>query len=99
MVCSLVFFVAHTAAIAIAASSRSLPPEIPCPRAPKLDYIRLNGAPSMPSLSISAMLVSILESTLTETPTSVDSKRFTNILNSLESTLTKNRGEGAVIVN
>ena len=99
MLCFFVFVVAYSPANAITASSRSLSPKIRCPRAPKLDYIRLNGAPSIPSLSISAILLSILESTLTRGRASVDSKRFTNILNSLESTLTKNRGEGAVIVN
>ena len=99
MVCSLVFFVAHSAAIAIAESSLSIPPDLRCPRALQLDFGPLDGTRSTQSVPISAMFLSILESTLTETPTSVDSKRFTNILNSLESTLTKNRGEGAVIVN
>ena len=40
--------------------------------------------------------VNSLKSTLARSPASVASKQLTKILNYLESTLTKNRGEGAV---
>ena len=99
MLCCFVFVVAYFPAIAIAASSRSVPPDLRCPGALQLEFVPLNGTPLTQSVPISTMLLSIVESTLTRRRASVDSKRFTNILNSLESTLTKNRGEGAVIVN
>ena len=99
MLCFFVFVVAYSPANAQRASSRSLCPKIPCPRALQLEFVPLNGTPLTQSVPISTMLLSILESTLTRRRASVDSKRFTNNLNSLESTLTKNRGEGAVIVN
>src|SRR5882672_5099984 len=43
--------------------------------------------------------VSLLKSTLVNSLASVENKGLTEILTPLESTLTKNRGEGVVIVN
>jgi hypothetical protein len=43
--------------------------------------------------------VTSLDATLTRPPVSVDSKPLTGTLSLLDATLTKNRGEGAVIVN
>src|SRR6266478_5652807 len=43
--------------------------------------------------------VSLLKSTLVDSRASVENKELTETLTPLESTLTKNRGEGAVIVN
>ncbi len=48
---------------------------------------------------ISRLSVTLLESTLVEMPVTVDSKPLTCTVSPLDATLTKNPGEGAVIVN
>jgi hypothetical protein len=57
--------------------------------------VRLNGLGHLDSRTFpKCRNTSLLESTLIDMPTGVDSKWVTEILNSLDATLTKNRGEG-----
>src|SRR5207245_1441479 len=65
------------------------PPAVPTPSRP---------SPEVISLKPLGVLITLLKATLTGVLASVDSKRLNGFLTCLESTLTKNRGEGGSIV-
>src|SRR2546427_11172093 len=66
-----------------------LPPQVPTPSRP---------SPEVMSRKPPGILLTLLKATLTGALASVDFKRLNGCLTCLESTLTKNRGEGDSIV-